>query len=100
MTTIAKPPLDFTKVEALRKHMLLTVQDMAKLLGVTRMTYYGWLDGKVPRRKNDEKVRSILKKLLGVMTEHNWPTPDVIASTQEQRVAKLNKLLEQQAQGE
>lgn len=100
MTTTAKPPLDFTKVEALRKHMLLTVQDMAKLLGVTRMTYYGWIEGKTPRRKNDEKVRHVLKQLLGLMTEHDWPTPDVISATQEQRVAKLYKLLERQAQGE
>ena len=26
-------PLDFTKVEALRKHMLLTTRDMSELLG-------------------------------------------------------------------
>jgi len=45
-------PLDFTKVEALRKHMLLTTRDMAELLGVSRMTYYGWVSGKPMRKTN------------------------------------------------
>jgi DNA-binding XRE family transcriptional regulator len=39
-------PLDFRKVEALRKHMLLTTSDMSELLKVSRMTYYGWVKGK------------------------------------------------------
>lgn len=95
MTTTPKPPLDFTKVEALRKHMLLTTTDMSQLLGVSRMTYYGWTRGKSMRKASDEKVRVMLKKLLTVMTDHNWPTPDVIAANQTQRRVQLNKLLNQ-----
>lgn len=86
-------PLDFTKVEALRKHMLLTSANMAELLGVSRMTYYGWVRGKPLRKSNDDAVRSMLKKLLAVMTEHNWPTPEVIAATQKQRKELLLKVL-------
>lgn len=96
MTTTPKPPIQFAKVEALRRHMLLTTTDMAKLFGVTRMTYYSWVNGSVMRSKSDEKVRAVLKRLLGVMTEHNWPMPEVIAATQAQRKAKLDELLEQQ----
>jgi DNA-binding transcriptional regulator YiaG len=89
-------PLDFRKVEALRKHMLLTTSDMSELLGVSRMTYYGWVKGKALRKSNDEAVRTMLKRLLAVMTEHSWPTPDVIAAEQKQRKERLLEILQQQ----
>jgi len=88
------PPLDFAKVEALRKHMLLTTANMAKLLGVSRMTYYGWVKGKPIRKSNDEKVREVLKQLLMVMSDHNWPTPEVIALDQSQRLERLLAILD------
>ena len=88
-----KPPLDFAKVEALRKHMLLTTTDMSELLGVSRMTYYGWVKGKTLRKTNDESVRTMLRKLLAVMTEHGWPMPEVIAADQKQRKERLEAIL-------
>ena len=88
-------PLDFAKVEALRKHMLLTTLDMAELLGVSRMTYYGWVKGRTLRKANDEAVRAMLKRLLAVMTDHSWPMPEVIASTQKQRKERLLAILNQ-----
>lgn len=88
-----KPPLDFAKVEALRKHMLLTTSDMAELLGASRMTYYGWVKGKAIRKSNDESVRTMLRRLLDVMTHHSWPTPEVIASDQKQRKERLVAIL-------
>lgn len=88
-----KTPLDFNKVEALRKHMLLTTSDMAELLGVSRMTYYGWVKGKPLRKSNDESVRVMLRRLLAVMKDHGWPTPDVIASNQKQRKERLISIL-------
>lgn len=88
-----KPPLDFSRVEALRKHMLLTTKDMSVLLGVSRMTYYGWVQGKALRKSNDESVRMMLRKLLNVMTNHGWPTPEVIASAQKQRKERLDAIL-------
>lgn len=95
MPTMPKQTLDFTKVEALRKHMLLTTQDMSSLLGVSRMTYYGWVRGKPVRQNNTEFVRGMLKKLLTIMTEHQWPKPEVIAMEQKQRKQCLDELLEQ-----
>jgi excisionase family DNA binding protein len=88
-----RPPIDFTKVEALRKHMLLTTQDMSELLGVSRMTYYAWVKGKPIRKSNDGHVRTMLKRLLSVMTTHGWPMPEVIASNQKQRKERLVELL-------
>lgn len=88
-----KPSLDFAKVEALRKHMLLTTLDMSELLGVSRMTYYAWVKGKPLRKSNDESVRTMLRRLLGVMTDHGWPMPEVIASSQKQRKERLVAIL-------
>jgi DNA-binding transcriptional regulator YiaG len=88
-------PLDFSRVEALRKHMLLTTSDMSELLGVSRMTYYGWVKGRTLRKANDAVVRAVLKRLLAVMTDHSWPMPEVIASTQKQRKERLLAILNQ-----
>lgn len=87
-------PVDFAKVEALRKHMLLTAADMAQLFGVSRQTYHGWVHGKyVIRKSHEEKVRAVLKKLLAIMTEHGWPMPEVIAASQKQRMERLRELM-------
>lgn len=86
-------PFDFAKVEALRRHMLLTTGDMASLFGVSRMTYYGWVKGRSMRRANEDTVRKMLKRLLAVMTDHGWPMPEVIAADQKQRVQRLLEIL-------
>ena len=83
-------PLDFTKVEALRRHMLLSIRDISMVLGVSRMTYYGWLKGKPLRKSNDAKVREKLRQLLDIMKE-GWPQPEVIAL---ESVARRQRLLE------
>lgn len=87
-------PLDFQRVEAIRKHMLLSQSDMAHLLSVSRMTYYSWVGGKSLRKVNDEKVRSLLKKLLLAATK-GWPMPEVRAMGAADRLRKLEEVLEQ-----
>lgn len=88
-------PLDFSRVEALRKHMLLTTSDMSELLGVSRMTYYGWVKGKTIRKSNEESVKLMLRRLLSIMTDHQWPMPEVIAGSQTYRKERLVELLNQ-----
>ncbi len=88
------PPLNFKKVEALRKHMLLTTSNMAELLGVSRMTYYGWVKGKPVRKKNDDKVRDILRKMLAILND-GWPQPEVIALEQKQRFERLLEIFKE-----
>ena len=83
------------KVEALRKHMLLTATQMAKVLGVSRVTYNGWGGGKHIRKKNGEKVRKLLKKMMGVMTEQEWPSPEIIAMSSPQRFNSLIELMKE-----
>ena len=88
------PPLNFKKVEALRKHMLLTTSNMAELLGISRMTYYGWVKCKPVRAKNDEKVREILRKMLAILND-GWPQPEVIALEQKQRFERLLEIFKE-----
>lgn len=89
-------PLDFQQIEVIRRRMLLTVQDIAGLFGVTRATYYGWLKGKPLRKSNDEAVRTMLRRLLTVVSHHKWPSPEVRAAEQKQRRDMLVALLNQQ----
>lgn len=86
-------PLDFYKVEVLRKHMLLTTLDMAKAFGVSRVTYYGWTRGKPLRAKNEDKAKKTVRKLLAIMTDHGWPSPEIIGLDQKQRGERLLALL-------
>lgn len=88
-----KPPLDFAKVEALRRHMILTTAQMAKLLGVSRVTYMAWVNGGAIRRSNEANAKEVLRSLLMVVTEHEWPSPEVIALKSPQRFAKLLEVL-------
>ncbi len=89
-------PLDFQQVDLIRRRMLLTVKDMSDLFGVTRATYYGWLNGKPIRKSNDEVVRVMLRRLLSVVSVHKWPTKEVLAAEQKQRKDMLLALLNQQ----
>lgn len=88
-----KAPDFFKKVEALRKHMLLTISNMAELLSVSRMTYYGWLKGKPVRKKNHARVVATLRILLKIM-EDGWPQPEIIALEQKGRFKRLLEVLE------
>lgn len=83
--------IDFKQIEGLRRQMLFTVESMAKLYGVTRMTYYNWLKGTKVRRP--DQVRKITRGLLALVTEYNWPTPDVLYAAQPARLELAQKLL-------
>jgi len=85
--------VDFSKVEALRKHMLITTREMAELFGVSRVTYYGWVRGQSIRPKNVEQVTSMVRILLAVMRDHQWPTREVVGLTQAMRKHRLLALV-------
>jgi len=88
--------LIFARVEALRKHMLLTTTHMAKVLGVSRVTYSGWVSGKPIRKGNNIRVRAALRKLFAILTEKEWPQPDIIAMSNKQRFDTLLELISAQ----
>lgn len=83
--------LDFEKVELVRERMELTIKDMCKLLGVSRATYYKWVDGGSIRERNEKKVKDILRQLLPLLKNGSWPPSGAKHWTSGQR---LNALLE------
>ena len=74
--------------------MLLTTSNMAELLEVSRMTYYGWVKGKPIRQKNDDKVREILRKMLSILND-GWPQPKIIALEQNERFKRLLEIFKE-----
>jgi DNA-binding XRE family transcriptional regulator len=91
-----KQGVDFAKVEMLRRHLLLNTSDMAKVLGVSRVTYYSWVRGASMRSTNVPKVKAVLKRLLAVVTETEWPNNDVLVMKPTQRAERLLELLGQE----
>jgi len=87
------PVLNFEQVEALRKHMMINTTQMSKLIGVSRVTYSGWLKGKPVRKSNDAKARAALKRMFSVLEQHQWPMPEVIGMTPLHRFNTLLELL-------
>ena len=92
MQTTPKP-LDFQKVEVLRRHMLLTAADMADVFEVSRMTYHNWVKGKPLRLHNERSAKATIRKLLAIVKEHNWPDETVRNLEQRERVQRLLVLL-------
>lgn len=93
MTNEVKP-LDFDKVDALRRHMLLTVASLANLFDVTRVTYYSWLKGNKPHKKNAERVRKVLRSMAHLAHQEMWPNPAVFVADQPTRLIMLKSMLE------
>jgi|TARA_B110000977_G_scaffold59838_2_gene81306 DNA-binding XRE family transcriptional regulator len=91
---MTKIPLDFGKVESLREHMLLTVSHMAQLMGVSRMTYYGWVRGKPIRANNEAKAKNTLRQLIALVKDGQWPVEGAKSMTAVVRYQTLLEVLE------
>lgn len=85
--------LDFGKVDALRRHILMTSSDMAKILGVSRVTYYGWVKGNPMRASSEARTRATLVNIVKIVKEHQWPGPDILVLTQRDRAKRMLELL-------
>ncbi len=90
---MSNEPFDFAKVDALRRHMLLTVESMVTVLGTTRVSYYNWLKGGIKRKKTTEHVRKIVRSLVACVSQHNWPYDAVYVASQPERLKMLQDLL-------
>ena len=86
-------PLDFDKVESLRGHMFLSMDYMAKLLGVSRQTYHGWGNGKPIRAKNEQKAKVVLKQLVLLVKQGDWPPAKAVTIPHDVRFEALLELL-------
>ena len=88
---MSEATIDFEKVELVRQHMQLTIKDMCELLGVSRASYYKWVEGGPIRERNEKKVKDILRQLLPLLKNGTWPPQGAKHWSSEQR---LNALLE------
>lgn len=88
-TEVAKP-IEMEKIEALRKHMLLTVDSIAKVYGITRVSYYNWLSGRAKMRKPmAERLRKVTRQLVTIVSTQNWPYDAVYVANQAERLKML-----------
>jgi len=90
---MSNPGLDFEKVELVRERMALTIKDMCKLLGVSRATYYKWVDGGPIRERNEKKVKDILRQLLPLLKDGTWPPEGAKHWNSEQGLDALLEIL-------
>lgn len=86
-------PFNMEHVERLRNHMLLSVPQFCQLIGVSKMTYSRWLRGAVPRKDVNDKLRRAMRKLLVVVQEEQYPTPEVHRMSRGERFNNLLELL-------
>lgn len=87
--------IDFAKVDALRKHMLLTVESMTVLIGTSRVSYYNWLKHGIKRKKTSEQVRKAVRTLLAVVAKNNWPNEATYVANQKERLEMLQEMIKE-----
>lgn len=93
--------VDFAKVEVLRRRMLLSKNQLATLLGVSRLGYHNWVSGKsLIRAKNAARVKRVLRRLLNILMEEEWPSPAMIEADSDVRFAKLVELMDAKEEAE
>jgi DNA-binding XRE family transcriptional regulator len=88
--------IDFEKVELVRERMGFTIKDMSALLGVTRYTYYKWIDGGPMRETNQKKVAATLRQVLPLLKAGTWPPQGAKVMTSSQRLGSLLEILDVQ----
>lgn len=65
-------PIDFSKVEVLRKRLGLSTVDMAAAMSVSRMTYYLWVRGGNMHSKHARRVHKVVRVLLDLLKDKLW----------------------------
>jgi hypothetical protein len=83
----------FSRVDSLRSHMLLAKTHMARLLGVSRVTYHNWSKAGTLPTRGSPYSRKVVKELLRILVEEEWPSPRVIVMTADERFEELHKLI-------
>lgn len=87
------PRLNFDTIEQVRRSMLLTMQNMADLLGVSRVTYHNWTKGKPVKHTNAVKAKAVMRKLAAAVTIHGWPTKEAVKAPRTKRYEMLQDIL-------
>jgi DNA-binding XRE family transcriptional regulator len=80
-------------MEECRSKLKLRAEDMASILGVSRISYYKWRKGGTMRPTTVKGVEATLRKIAHVMREHKWPTGPEMAMPAERRADRLRSLM-------
>lgn len=80
-------------MEECRTKLKLRTEDMAKVLGVSRISYYKWRKGGNMRSTTANGVEATLRKIAHVMKEQNWPTGPEMSMPSERRADRLITLM-------
>lgn len=83
----------FENIERVRKSMLITMAQLAELIGVTRATYYNWVQGKPVKHVNKVKLKAVMNSLVSLAVIHNWPTQEALQASRKERFELLKTLL-------
>jgi len=97
MTKMAAP-INFDLIDKLGTKMLLRTKDKAMLFCVSRMTYNRWVNGKAaPHGPKSEFILDLTRRLMVLVMNKGWPSPDVVAMKGDERYQRLLEELEDTA---
>lgn len=85
--------IEFDKIEAVRKRLQLTQNDMAIAFGVSRLTYIKWVKGGAVRPTNAGRIRDTMLKIAALVRTGQWIIQDVAALPPDIRNQRLLALL-------
>lgn len=84
--------IDFSKIEKLRKQMMLSQKDMAELLSVSRQQYINYVNGKFrPRKNKAEHITRVVSKVVDLLLEGKYVT--ITGLSFSERYERLKALL-------
>ena len=84
--------IDFSKIEKLRKQMMLSQKDMAELLSVSRQQYINYINGKFsPRKSKAEYISGVVSKVVDLLVEGKYVT--IAGLSFSERYERLKTLL-------
>lgn len=84
--------IDFSKVEKLRKQMMLSQKDMAELLSVSRQQYINYLNGKFsPRKSKAEHISGVVNRVVDLLLDGKYVT--IAGLSFSERYERLKALL-------
>lgn len=77
------------KVEQLREYLGLTALHMAKLIGVSRQTYWNWSNADTVSKHSVGKVKKCVAKVRPLLANRQWPRGGVHIPDSRSRYERL-----------
>jgi DNA-binding transcriptional regulator YiaG len=95
VTAKGEAPINLDHAEILRQKARLTIDEFAKLVGVTRMTYHTWRGGGPIRNSNRTRLETVVTGLERLFASPEWPVVEVELLTTAGKESVLRRAIEQ-----